>query len=68
MTQDFSKRIAIVVDKNLPSWQVLNTVAHISAYLGDKMKDKFDTGEYFKTKDNKLVSNLSSAQSSIVNF
>lgn len=52
--QDFSKKMAIVVDKNLQSWQVLNCVAHIVAYLGNKMKDKFDTGDYFETKDGKL--------------
>lgn len=54
MKQDFSKRIAIVVNKKLENWQVLNTVAHISAYLGNKMQDKFDTGDYFETRDNKL--------------
>lgn len=54
MMQDFSKKIAIVVDKNLESWQVLNCVAHISAYIGNKMKDKFDTGDFFETKDGKL--------------
>lgn len=53
MEQDFSKKIAIVVDKNLESWQVLNCVAHISAYLGNKMEDKFDTGDFFETKDGK---------------
>lgn len=51
MKQDFSKKIAIIVDKNLEGWQVLNTVAHSAAYIGNKMKDKFDTGDYFETKD-----------------
>lgn len=51
MKQDFSKKIVIVVNKNLESWQVLNAVAHISAFIGNKMKDRFDTGEYFETKD-----------------
>ena len=53
MSQDFSKRFAIVVNKDLPSWQVLNTVGHIAAYLGSKMESSFDTGEYFVTKDKK---------------
>ena len=51
MKQNFSKKIAIVVNKQLESWQVLNTVAHISAYIGNKMQDQFDTGEYFETED-----------------
>lgn len=50
-TQDFSKKFVIVVDRTLPSWQVLNTVAHITAFLGNKMHDRFDTGEHFVTKD-----------------
>ncbi len=53
MQQDFSKKIAIVVNKSLENWQVLNTVAHVSAYLGNKMKDQFDTGDYFETKEGK---------------
>lgn len=51
MQQDFSKRISIVVNKELPMWQVLNTVAHISAYFGNQLKDGFGTGEFFVTKD-----------------
>lgn len=54
MQQDFTKRIAIVVNRELEEWQVLNVVSHISAYLGNKMTDKFDTGDYFETKDGKL--------------
>ncbi len=51
MPQDFSKRMAIVVRGDLPSWQAMNAVAHISAYLGNKVKEPFDTGENFETKD-----------------
>lgn len=51
MSQDFSKRISIVINKELPAWQALNTVAHISAYFGNKLGTSFDTGEYFVTKD-----------------
>ena len=51
MGQDFSKRMAIVVRGDLPGWQVTNTVAHIAAYLGNKMREPFDTGENFETKD-----------------
>lgn len=49
--QDFTKRITIVVDKNVRDWKLLNTVGHIAAFLGNKMKTKFTTGDYFETKD-----------------
>ncbi len=51
MTQDFDRRVSIVVNKELPSWQVLNTVAHIAAYFGNKMSGQFGTGEFFKAND-----------------
>lgn len=49
--QDFTKRITIVLDKDLKSWELLNTVGHLAAFLGNKMKEKFDTGEFFSTSD-----------------
>lgn len=49
--QDFSKKIVIVIDKTLEQWQALNTVAHISAYIGHKLGQAFDTGDYFETQD-----------------
>ncbi len=51
MEQDFSKKVVIVVRKDLPQWQILNAVAHISAYAGNVMKTSFSTGEFFITKD-----------------
>jgi hypothetical protein len=51
MKQDFSNRISIVVNKDLPTWKVLNTVAHVSAYFGYKLNDTYGTGEFFVTKD-----------------
>ena len=51
MTQDFSKKVAIVIRRDLPSWQVLNAVAHISAYFGNKMEEEFGTGDFFISKD-----------------
>lgn len=51
MAQDFSKKITIVVREDLASWQLTNTIGHIAAYLGNKMKEPFDTGESFVTKD-----------------
>ena len=51
-TQDFSNKIVTVVRKDLEPWQVLNTVAHISAYFGNQLKENFDTGESFVSKSN----------------
>lgn len=50
-SQDFSKKITIVIRNDLENWQVLNTVGHISAYFGSQLKDDFGIGEYFTTKD-----------------
>lgn len=49
--QDFSRKLVIVVNRELPSWQAMNTVAHISGYIGNKLGETFGTGEYFVTKD-----------------
>lgn len=49
--QDFSRRLVIVVRKDLEGWQVANTIAHISAYVGNKLKDSFGTGETFIFSD-----------------
>ena len=51
MIQDFSKKMTIAVREDMASWQLTNTVGHIAAYLGNKMKEPFDTGEYFASKD-----------------
>jgi hypothetical protein len=51
MNQDFTKRISVVLDKDLESWKLLNTVGHISAFLGNKIGDKFVTGNFFATLD-----------------
>lgn len=51
MAQDFSKKMTIVLREDLASWQLTNTVGHIAAYLGNKMKELFDTGESFVSKD-----------------
>jgi hypothetical protein len=49
--QDFSKKAVVAVRRDIESWQVLNTIAHAAAYLGNKLGERFDTGEYFTTKD-----------------
>jgi len=51
LQQDFSHKVAIIVRKDLPSWQIMNAVAHVSAYLGNKMNEHFGTGDFFETKD-----------------
>lgn len=50
MNQDFNQKIAIVVREDLPSWQVMNTVAHVSGYLGNKITT-FLSDETFITSD-----------------
>ena len=51
-SQDFSKRIVVVVNKELASWQLANTIAHMSAYIGKQLgHEKFGTGDYFETAD-----------------
>ena len=49
--QDFNQKIAIVVREDIPSWQVMNTVAHVSGYLGNKI-ETFLSDENFVTQDN----------------
>lgn len=49
--QDFSKKIVMVIDKNLEGWQAMNALAHMSAYVGNKIYEQFGTGENFVTKD-----------------
>lgn len=51
--QDLSRKIVIVIAKDLERWEAMNTVAHISAYLGNKMREPFDTGSNFVTQDGK---------------
>lgn len=49
--QDFAKKLVIVINPDLPSWQIMNTSAHAAAFLGNKMAVPFDTGKSFLTKD-----------------
>jgi len=49
--QDFSKRLTIVVRKDLESWQAANTIAHISAYIGNVLKGDFGTDDFFMSSD-----------------
>ncbi|MBD3281006.1 lysine--tRNA ligase [Candidatus Dojkabacteria bacterium] len=50
--QDMSKKIVIVVNEELENWKIMNTVGHISAYLGNKIdQSKFHSGQAYKTKN-----------------
>ncbi|MFA7309767.1 MAG: DUF2000 family protein, partial [Candidatus Paceibacterota bacterium] len=49
--QDFKKRMVIIVRKDLPGWQVTNTIAHISACIGNTLGASLRTGEVFTTGD-----------------
>lgn len=56
--QDFSKKMVIVVNKELEGWQLTNTIAHISAYLGNKVsKDEFQSRSKFVLKDGEINTN-----------
>lgn len=48
--QDFIRKVVIVLNKQLESWQTMNAVAHIAVYIGNKMKATFDTGNNFVTQ------------------
>lgn len=52
--QDFEKKFVVVLNNKMKSWELTNTVGHITAYLAHKMDAPFDTGKYFETKDGKL--------------
>jgi hypothetical protein len=49
--QDFEKRIILVIRNDIEGWQIANTIAHISAYLGNRLGNDFGTGVFFSTKD-----------------
>ena len=50
MEQDFSRRLSIVVRKDIESWQVTNTIAHIAAKVS-RAVETFETRPTFQTKD-----------------
>ena len=50
MTQDFLKRVAIVLRSDVEPWQVMNAACHIAAKLG-RVMEQFDSGDTFTTKD-----------------
>jgi hypothetical protein len=61
MTQDFSKRAAIVLRPDGEPWQVMNAACHIAAKLG-RVMERFDSGDTFTTRDNFLFPAIHSTQ------
>src|ERR1019366_1394687 len=49
--QDFTRKIAIILDKTLESWQAFNAATHIAAYIGNALGENFSTGKTFITRD-----------------
>ncbi len=50
--QDFSKKIIVVVNKELEPWRVANAVAHMSAIIGNETgKQQLTSGDYFISND-----------------
>jgi len=49
--QDKSKKFVLVIDKLLNGWQLLNTVSHLSAYLGNKVEGNIESTTSFTTTD-----------------
>ena len=49
--QDFGKKIAIILNKDIQGWQAINVVSHISGYIGNKIKEGFISGDNFVAKD-----------------
>jgi lysyl-tRNA synthetase class 2 len=58
LKQDKSRKMAIILDKNLEGWKMTNTIGHLSAYLGNKIpKDEFKSTDNFPTNDGSIQSN-----------
>lgn len=56
--QDFSRKIVLIVNKELSGWKLTNTIAHLSAYLGNKIKkEQFHSQPKFILKDGEINTN-----------
>lgn len=51
--KDFSKKIALVLNKDLLGWQLNNTISQLSMCIGNKLSIKADDLEKFETSDSK---------------
>lgn len=53
-TQNFERKITLLVNKELEPWQMANAVAHMSGYFGNNIaKSEFVTADAFLTRDGK---------------
>lgn len=49
--QDKSKKMVLVLDKELSGWQLTNTIGHLTAYLGAQVNNNLLSRPTFTTKD-----------------
>ncbi len=53
--QDKSRKMVLVLNKELSGWQLTNTVGHLTAYLGSKIgEEKLLSRAKFETKDEEI--------------
>lgn len=64
--QDFSKKLAIILNKELDGWELTNTIGHISAFLGNKIGKNFQSVPEFETADGDMIP--SNSQYPVVTF
>lgn len=55
--QDKSKRMILILNKDLSGWRLTNTVGHLSAYLGAKINKNLTARDLFNTKDSAINAN-----------
>lgn len=54
--QDFTKKIIVVVNKDLEPWRVANAVAHMTAIIGNEVeKNILTSGDHFIGKDGRAL-------------
>jgi len=53
--QDKTKRMVLILSDELSGWQLTNTVAHLTAYLGSKIGKGLLSRPTFTTKDSKEI-------------
>jgi len=49
--QDFKNKIVIIVNEELHSWQKVNAISHVAAYIGNQLGENFKTADFFVTED-----------------
>ena len=53
--KDFSKKMALVINKDLTGWQLNNTISQLSMCIGNKVKINSEDLEGFETSDSKKL-------------